>query len=414
MAEYSDRRAQELERTIYSKYSNERAKRFCIRTDIVMNDAGEKKVYKHALTPEGSAHIAQIAGFCQKLNEAYSGSTISFCPCVLKTEQQTAYAAFPFLLGASLQDVLKRAVEAGDDREVEHILGEYIRRISESGGELPFAVTEEFKTVFGTLPEEADAVFAKAGTHARNSAQVSDIDMILSNLFVTEGDAAAADVKWQVIDYEWTFDFPIPKGFLIYRGLYFAYCQVLYRTDWSLEQLLAMAGITDEEAVLYQSMEEHFQKYMGTGTLPVRNMQRAMGTRIVTLAELLEGSGGANTSGDAKIPEAEWLRVRKLQYQIDRTAYQDGSHICSGWAFALTWDGRYLPVNIQVQSEAGEKICAEITRRERRDVAGAFKINRVTRPLWGFDCVWDAPPGERWRICFALGKKECIYDGAGK
>lgn len=399
-----------MERTIYSKYSNERAKRFCIRTDIVMDDAGEKKVYKYALTPEGNSHIAQIAASCRKLNKAYGSSAISFCPCRVETEQpQKACVAFPFLLGESLQDVLKRAVEAGDDREVELILREYIRRIGEAGGELPFVATEEFETVLGPLPENADAVFAKAGKNARTSALVSDIDLVLSNLFMDEGDAVTADAKWQVIDYEWTFDFPIPKGFLIYRGLYFAYYQILYHTDWSLKRLLAMAEISEEEALLYQSMEEHFQKYMGTGALPVRNIQRALATRIVTLEELLEGTAGVKASGDAGIPEAKWLHVRKIRYQIDRTEYQDGSCVCSGWAFATTWDGRCLPVDIQVADKAGINALAEISRRERKDVAEVFHIRQVTNPLWGFDCVWIAAPDQEWKIRFSLGQKECIY-----
>lgn len=399
-----------MERTIYSKYSNERAKRFCIRTDIVIDDVGEKKVYKHALTPEGFAHIEQIATSCRKLNEAYEGSLISFCPCTAGIEQtKKPCVAFPFLKGATLQEVLKRAVEIRDDRQTERILNEYIRRVSTDGGELPFVVTEEFEMVFGVLPKEADVIFEKAGKNAKTAAAISDIDMILSNLFVEGEDAAAPDAKWQVIDYEWTFDFPVPKGFLIYRGLYFAYYQILYHTDWSLKRLLAMAGITDEEAMLYQRMEEHFQKYMGTGALPVRNMQRAMGTKIITLPELIGDAAVGNGSGDAKIPEEEWLRVRRIRYQIDRMEYQDGSHICSGWAFALTWDGRCLPVNIQVTSLAGTPIAAEISRRKRQDVVDVLRIRRVTDPLWGFDCVWIAPQEEEWKIRFSLGKKECTY-----
>lgn len=399
-----------MERTIYSKYSNERAKRFCIRTDIVTDDAGKKKVYKQALTPEGHAHIAQITASCQKLNEAYRGSAITFCPCVTeKTESERACVAFPFLKGESLQDVLKRAVHERDDREIERIVNEYIHRVSTAGGELPFSATEAFVSVFGTLPETVDEFLAKEGMNAGTSAEVSDIDMILSNLFVEEG-AATVDATWQAIDYEWTFDFPIPKGFLIYRGLFFAYYQVLYSTEWSLKRLLAMAGITEEEAGWYQHMEEHFQKYMGCGALPVRNMQRAMGTRIVTLEELLDGHGEERDSGDVKIPEAEWIRVRKIHYQIDRSEYQDGCHICSGWAFAHTWDGRYLPVNIRVTDREGTLIGAETSRRERRDVADVLRIRQVTNPMWGFDCVWIAPPGGVWEIHFWLGKKECIWE----
>ena len=46
-----------MERTIYSKYSNERAERFRIRTDIVTDEAGEKKVYKYACTIQAGDHI---------------------------------------------------------------------------------------------------------------------------------------------------------------------------------------------------------------------------------------------------------------------------------------------------------------------------------------------------------------------
>lgn len=399
-----------MERTIYSKYSNERAKRFCIRTDIVVDDAGEKKVYKHATTPDARAHIAQIAVARQKLTAAYQVGKIAFCPCERKDEQAES-VIFPFLKGASLQDKVKKAVDVRDDREVARIFEEYIRRLSEDGGACPFSVTEEFEKIFGTLPKGADEIFAKAGKHAKTSALVSDIDMIFANLFL-EGNDAVTDAKWLVIDYEWTFDFPIPKGFVIYRGLYFAYYQILYHTDWTLNRLLTMAGITEEEAGLYRRMEEHFQEYMGAGALPVRNMQRAIGTKIITLSELLGEADHIDCSGKVMIPEEEWLHVRKIQYQIDRTEYQDGSHICSGWAFAHTWDGRYLPVNIRVTNSGGGQIAAEISRRERQDVVDVLRIRQVTKPIWGFDCVWLAPQDEDWEIHFSLGRKACTYQGS--
>lgn len=396
-----------MERTIYSKYSNERAKRFCIRTDITVNDGGERKVYKHALTPEGRAHIARITVSGRKLDDAYRADQITFCPCTANREGIEAdYVIFPFLTGATLQDMIKHMADAGDNETLEMILEEYIKRLGEGGGDEPFVVTQEFEEVFGTLTEADRKALAKSGKDAHVSAKVSDVDMILSNLFTEASEKDATKTRWQVIDYEWTFDFPIPKGFLIYRGLYFTYYQVLYHTEWGLKRLLAMADISEAEAMVYRRMEESFQKYLSAGALPVRNMQRTLGTKIVTLEELLDG--GTGTEGMSAVPEAEWLRVKKIQYHIDRDEYQDGSYICSGWAFATTWDGRCLPVNIEVQDEKATKVYTEVHRRERQDVMAALKKKRVSHPQWGFDCVWIAPPDKMWRLCFSLGRKNAV------
>ena len=69
-----------MERTIYSKYSNERAERFRIRTDIVTDEAGEKKVYKYACTIQAGDHIRRQEELGKQLDAAYAGSRITFCP----------------------------------------------------------------------------------------------------------------------------------------------------------------------------------------------------------------------------------------------------------------------------------------------------------------------------------------------
>lgn len=398
-----------MERTIYSKYSNERAREFCIRTDIVEDDAGKKKVYKHALTSEGDAHIDRVAMSYSKLVKAYEGSGISFCPCVEANESlrkhQRACVEFSFLRGKTLHELIEQAVTDSNETYIVQLLQEYIRRMRNFGGEVDFVWTEQFAEVFG-VREEA---FERETWQCKMiSAQVSDIDMIFSNIFVPDTDACAEDALWQIIDYEWTFDFPIPKDFLIYRALYFAYYQILYRYNWSLQELFAMADITDEQARLFQQMEEHFQGYMGKGVIPVRNMQRAMGTQVVSLAELLAEGSVKQAGGAVGIAESEWMKVRKLRYHVDRCEYQDGAMICSGWAVANTWDGRTLPVNIKVLSESGEQLPAEITRRDRSDVATALKLRRVTNAAWGFDCVWIIAEKQKCNIHFSLGNKECI------
>lgn len=397
-----------LERTIYSKYSNERAGRFCIRTDITSDNEGTKRIYKWALLPEGRAHVEQFVHSFRGLAQSYDKDVLRFCPCTGKTDSGgNVCAVFPFLSGESLQETLKRAVQKQDEAHVERLLREYVRRIATDGGERPFVVTDEFEEIFGALPKGG---LQQGGAGASVSACISDIDMIFSNLFVDAGDGGEENAPWEVIDYEWTFLFPIPKRFLIYRGLYFAYYQILYDTGRGLADVLALAGITKEEAAVYQQMEEHFQAYIGRDTVPVRNMQRLMGTAVTPLEELLCKAGQEQTVGSTEALE-EALLVRRIYYQIDRLEYQDGSHVCAGWAFAKTWNGRCLPVHIQVRGHGGQELPAEIVRGERKDVAEAFHLRCAGSPAWGFDCVFVAPQSEEWELFFSLGRKECTYRG---
>lgn len=399
-----------MERTIYVKYSNERAENFRIRTDIVTDESGEKKVYKYALTKAAEPHIRHIGEIYQTLTAAYAGSGISFCPAetqMLDESGGVCRSVSPFLTGAALQDILERMLDCGDTAGVECILQAYITRVRESGGSRPFAPTPEFVRVFGErIPDGA-----------YDSADASDIDMIFSNIFV-EDKNAASDGAWTVIDYEWTFDFPVPKAFVIYRAFYFAWHQVFYKADISLARLLALAEITEEEAAVFRQMEEHFQGYMGQESLPVRNMQRLMGTKIVPVKELLRAaeqntgtaqSGGS--TGSAADRSSGNVRVRKLLYHVDRKEYQDGSMVCSGWALAKTWDKRALPVHIRVTDANGSSISAEIGRRRRPDVAEALKLRGGADTEYGFDCVWISQPGEAFRIHFSLGNRESIYEG---
>lgn len=152
-------------------------------------------------------------------------------------------------------------------------------------------------------------------------------------------------------------------------------------------------------------MEQQFQSYLGSGELPLRNMQRKFGTKIIPLGQEQDGAGW----GDIHIREEAWMKVKNIQFHIDRTDYQDGSVICSGWAFAKVKDGRTLPVHIHAKDAAGNDLKIEVSRSRRADVAQALKIRHITDPEFGFDCVWLAPPGEKWSLHFSLGSCEKVY-----
>ena len=214
----------------------------------------------------------------------------------------------------------------------------------------------------------------------------------------------------------------MPKEFIVYRGLYFAYYEVLIHWGFGLEEVLLAADISGGAAECYQRMEEHFQEYLSGGVLPVRNMQRLMGTRIIPVqqaaaeydgsARLWSAPGAASSSAPSARERAR-LPVKKILYHIDRQERQDGGMLCAGWAVAKTWDGKAFAAEIRVTDASGADIPFEVTRRERADVAEALRIRGAEHPVWGFDCTWLWPrAGEHtkdWKIIFSSGKKEEIY-----
>ena len=89
---------------IYTKYSNERRREFCIRTDIRMNDAKETYVCKFPAFPEAKDHIRGLMAACQGLQADLAGSGLTVNTCMLETEPDGSIAAhFPFCKGWTLR-----------------------------------------------------------------------------------------------------------------------------------------------------------------------------------------------------------------------------------------------------------------------------------------------------------------------
>ena len=128
---------------------------------------------------------------------------------------------------------------------------------------------------------------------------------------------------WTVIDYEWTFPFPVPKKFVLYRAIYFAYYQIFKAQGRDLSEWLAMVDITREEAAQFAEWETHFQEYLLEGGFPVRNMQRIMGTKVIPFEELLAGE--QTTDGEV-VKESQ----AAVSYRPTGTA---------GWECDLQWMG---------------------------------------------------------------------------
>ena len=111
-----------MTRTIFSKYSNERQRRFQIRTDIVQNEQGEKTVRKYALKEEGKEHLLHIVDMYQGLSLHFNDPGISFCESLFKEN----YVESPFIEGVTLQELMENAVKEGREDTVTEYVKKYI------------------------------------------------------------------------------------------------------------------------------------------------------------------------------------------------------------------------------------------------------------------------------------------------
>ena len=100
---------------------------------------------------------------------------------------------------------------------------------------------------------------------------LTNMDRIFSNILLT-------GEEWSFIDYEWTFDFPVPIHFVLYRAFFLAANEIPDAACIAFEPMMDRLGIGKEEYQEYAKMEAHFQQYIRGNETPVRDLL----TQIVT------------------------------------------------------------------------------------------------------------------------------------
>ena len=279
---------------VFSKYSAERDPQYALRTDIryqsidgqnsfedKMGEQAESRDLltsdKTALLVEGKSHIAGIKTAYDHLTSQYAGSGIEIGPC--RPGENEKSVTLDFIPGQNLQRLMEELIIQGRGADVKRIVDAYTKRILSAATD-DFAMTDDFRRVFGgaRLPE------------GLKTAKISDIDLIFSNLIIPDeaGDDIEKIVKadWSVIDYEWTFDFPIPVHFILHRCFYLATHQLMACPELNFEELIKGIGISPDESEQYLRMEEYFQNTIQGSLEPERNMLTKIGNGIIPFAEM--------------------------------------------------------------------------------------------------------------------------------
>lgn len=177
----------------YVKFSDERNKRFCIKTIIgKQNDLW--KVKKEAVYEEGKEHIISLKKKAELLKNYFM---CDVCPIQIIED----VAEFDYIQGESMAERYINAIETNDTERFRRLLLEHKQIIlGREENCVDFQSCKEYMRIFG---EEGEFVGKKA-------LRCCNYDAIASNIIYVNNNPV-------FIDYEWVFDFPVPIDVVLYH-----------------------------------------------------------------------------------------------------------------------------------------------------------------------------------------------------
>lgn len=260
-----------MKKIVFTKYSNDRADCFSIRTDILQDETGGRTVRKVPMHPAAREHLGSLSRWEAGLDRIYGEYGYAMNA---GRQLEDGSVELIYVQGETLEEKLDRLLEAGQVEAVIRELKNFIEIVRRPAADpsvgMDFVMTDRFREVFGDaeLPE------------GMRSTEVTDIDLICSNVII--GDPMT------VIDYEWCFDFPIPVSYLVYRILHYHIHTKGSRAVLEEADLFSWAGITAKECAVYEQMERSFQQYIDRDHVPLHEVFGEFAAGKLRLNEMIE------------------------------------------------------------------------------------------------------------------------------
>ncbi|MCI8991516.1 MAG: class I SAM-dependent methyltransferase [Eubacterium sp.] len=249
-----------MEKVIYAKLSNDRDEKFHIQT-LIFEENGTKKVVKKPDSAAAVSHVAAFEKYYGQLSAQYEGSCFEMNRC----HMEQGAAVFEYIDGKSLEETADGYLTGGEKERAAGLLLDVAEKLH-GADSIPFENGSRFAEVFGNIDTSA--------IEGKPCGACADVDLILPNILVCGS-------RWVIIDYEWTFDFPIPTSFIVYRLLRYYIKSTALRQQLDLEELCEKAGIEPKELGCYERMEEAFQNYIDGSHISLRELYDTMGKRVV-------------------------------------------------------------------------------------------------------------------------------------
>ena len=241
---------EEKEEILYVKLNQGRRKKFRTLTQLVRK---EESVWaeKKPLCPEAENFIAGL----KKTGAQKPGKGFRNLPC----RYENGGIVYPVLSGKTLEDRIRDLVEKEQTDEILRTLKHVYEHVFAQRKKEPEYQTKVFKEVFGEHP----------GKEYYECVSPANIDLICANIFEFGDD-------YEIIDYEWTFDFPVPVAFIMWRMIHELYYRIpklgaLYTQDDMNHEF----GIEPSDSEIFMTWTMHFTyEYVGSDSLDVYRKER--------------------------------------------------------------------------------------------------------------------------------------------
>ena len=255
---------------VYSKHSTERDPQYQIRTDITVDGNHKTVVEKTPFTREAVPHLLRMAEAYEGIKEEFRNT--SFRPCPVKKVYdpygELLCLEFDYIDGRSMDEELKRLLIAGRGEECVRAVVNFSQTVRKTAIR-DFWATREFAEVFGvtSLPGEL------------KSMEITDVDMVFSNLIFLNG--------WNIIDYEWSFEFPIPVDFVIFRAISYFLSSFGVNEPEDFNGIYQKVGIDADLIGIFYEMEQAFQRHIAGRHISLAGMYSLFGGNNIQLEETL-------------------------------------------------------------------------------------------------------------------------------
>lgn len=231
---------------VYTKFSNDRADKWAIRTSVVQDAAGRVYVEKRPDTRAACQHLKNTKRAHDLLTERYQGTKIDINKCCLIGKDIRRGLAFEFCRGKTLESMLDECYQRSDAAGFKTLVDEYLYWLR----------------------------------YNKDKVAVSNLDFVFSNILV-DGDV------WHVIDYEWTFDRYIPPKEIAFRAFYTYSLGGAARKECGDLLMKEILGYTEGQIAAAIAEEQEFQRCITGSLASVEHMRELIGNRAYALEGML-------------------------------------------------------------------------------------------------------------------------------